>query len=234
MDEVGVLAITESYRSAHHGLARSGSGGQLPHLVPEPQDLPGAGPPTARRLWGRCLNHRLPSAHRQEKIGGGMSTPADEIKAVTETARDLAYRQLDAQFQSSDNFDTKALGVLGFDGAAVAAILAAKDLFYHLSWTIPAVLLIISAVVALFSIQSVWWEDGPDPKTFYDRAAGRGVSLGSAAAANVDLISQLGGPHGAIAKNDKKLRGKSRLFVFAIWTTVVAGVASAILIGLSR
>jgi hypothetical protein len=163
-----------------------------------------------------------------------VSKPADEIKAVTQTARDLGYRQLDAQFQSSDNFDTKALGVLGFDGAAVAAILAAKDLFYPLSWTIPAVLLVISAMFALFSIQTIWWEDGPDPKKFYDKVAGRGVRLGSAAAANVDLVSQLGGPNGAIAKNDKKLRAKSRLFVLAIWTTVVAGVASAILIGLSR
>ncbi len=163
-----------------------------------------------------------------------MSTAADEIDAVTQTARDLAYRQLDAQFQASDNFDTKALGVLGFDGAAIAAILAAKDLFYQLSWTLPAALLVISAVLALFSVQSVWWEDGPDPKTFYDGEAAKGARLGSAATANVDLVSQLGGPKGAIAKNDKKLRRKSRLFVLAIWTTVVSGIASAILIGLSR
>ncbi|HVC78092.1 MAG TPA: hypothetical protein VND96_16395 [Candidatus Micrarchaeaceae archaeon] len=169
-----------------------------------------------------------------EKIANGMSTTDDEIRAVTETARDLAYRQLDAQFQASDNFDTKALGVLAFDGAAVAAILAAKDLFFQLSWTLPATLLVISAVVALFSVQSVWWEDGPDPKAFYDKEAAKRAGVGSAAIANVDLVSQLGGPKGAIAKNDKKLRRKSRLFVLAIWTTVVAGVASAILIGLSR
>src|SRR5437879_2637692 len=105
-----------------------------------------------------------------------MSTPADELKAITETARDLAYRQIDAQLQASDNFDAKALGVLGFDGAALAAILAAKDLYVGPTWTIAGILIVISAAFAALTMQSFRWDVGPDPRRFYDHATGAGVS----------------------------------------------------------
>src|SRR2546422_8766201 len=108
---------------------------------------------------------------------------ADDLNAIAETARDLAYRQLDAQFQSSDNFDTKALAVLAFDGAAIAAILAATGLFYERSWLIPITLLVLGGVFALISVQRLSWDDGPDPRTFYDKATRSGVGVGSAAAA---------------------------------------------------
>lgn len=161
-----------------------------------------------------------------------MSTPADEVRAITETLRDLGYRQVDAQFQSSDNFDTKSVGVLGFDGAALAALLTAQSLFYSWSWTIPASLVVLSALTALLSIQSQSWEDGPDPRAFYDEIDRKRIA--SSTAVNVDLISQFGGPEGAIARNDRRLRTKSRRLLAAIWLTVLAGAVSAILIGLSR
>jgi hypothetical protein len=162
-----------------------------------------------------------------------MAAPQDEVDAITSTARDLAYRQLDAQFQASNNFDAKSLGVLAFDGAALAVIVAARDLFYGWSWAIPAGLLVLSVLSALISIQTLSWRDGPDPRKFYDESTQHGVTAGGSAAANVALVSQLGGPKGDIAKNDRKLLWKSRSFVFAIWTTVVAGATSAGLIGLS-
>jgi hypothetical protein len=158
----------------------------------------------------------------------------DDLKAITESARDLAYRQLDAQFSSSDNFDTKALGVLAFDGAALGAILAARDVFFERSWLIPAVLLLLSGVFALVSVQRLSWDDGPDPRAFYDDEKGAGLALGSAARADVDLISEFGGPKGSIAKNDKSLRRKSGQFQLALWTTVIAGVTTVMLIAVAK
>jgi hypothetical protein len=158
---------------------------------------------------------------------------ANDLQTITEVARDLAYRQLDSQFQASDNFDAKAIGVLGFDGAALAAILAGKDLF-HKWWGIPAVVVMISAVFAILTIRSFRsWDKGPDAGEFYEAAIKGGTSEGSAAKANVDLLSELVGPDGSIAKNKMKLDQKSRFFLLALGAAVMAGATSAILIGLT-
>jgi hypothetical protein len=170
-------------------------------------------------------------AHNLGK-GADMALSAHDLQAITEAARDLAYRQIDVQLQASDNFDVKALGVLAFDGVALAAILAAKDLFYAWSWAIPSALIVIAAVLSLIAIQSRGWDDGPDPRDFYDKATSSGATDGSASAANVELISELGGPRGSIANNDRHLRRKSGVFTLALWVTVEAGLTSAILVAI--
>ena len=74
-----------------------------------------------------------------------------ERLATSRVARDLAYRQLDAQLRAFDSFDFKAAGLLGLDGAGLAAILAAKDTFGG-GWWYPALGVLVSAVFALFGI----------------------------------------------------------------------------------
>jgi hypothetical protein len=49
----------------------------------------------------------------------------------------LARGQLDAQSAAGDNIDLNAMGLLGFDGALVAANLAAKDLLRDHPWWLP-------------------------------------------------------------------------------------------------
>jgi hypothetical protein len=83
------------------------------------------------------------------------------------------------------------------------------------------------------AVQRLTWDDGPDPRKFYDRNSGA-VVVGSAAAANVDLVSELGGSKGSIAKNDNNLRRKSGQFQLALWTTVVAGITTAFLITVAK
>lgn len=100
-----------------------------------------------------------------------MTGPDDEVKAISETARDLALRQLDQQFQASDNLDTKALGVLGLDVAALAAILAgAKDVFQGRNWGYPAALILLSAALAMIAISTRRWSYGPKVAAFYGKA----------------------------------------------------------------
>jgi hypothetical protein len=161
-----------------------------------------------------------------------MSSPGDDLKAVTEAARDLAYRQIDAQLQASDNQDAKALGVIAFDGAALAAVLLAKDLFVGSSWAVTGLLVLISALFAALSMQSFRWDMGPDPRGFYDSATAAGVTVGSAAKANVDLVSEFGGPTGSIAKNESFLARKGWRLAVSLVALIAAGIASAILVSL--
>jgi hypothetical protein len=159
--------------------------------------------------------------------------PESELDSIAQMARDLAYRQLDQQLKSSDNFDAKALGVLGFDGAALAAILAARVLFDG-RWPIAALLVVISSGLAILATRRSRWDLGPDPRKFYDDATKNGVGPGSAARANVEVISEFGGPLGLISRNEAILHRKSWLLLWALAATVFAGVVSAILLAIPR
>jgi hypothetical protein len=159
-----------------------------------------------------------------------MPTP-DEITAITETARDLALRQLDQQFQASDNLDTKALGVLGLDIAALAAILAtSRDVFHGRAWGYPAALILFSAIFAMIAMWPRRWSYGPKVGAFYNTAT-HDLSKINAAQANTDLISELVDEQkGPLAKADARLRGKARYFKTAVVLIVIAGFLSAIIL----
>jgi hypothetical protein len=135
----------------------------------------------------------------------------------------LAYRQLDAQVSSSDNYDTKAAGVLGFDGAALAAVLVVKDAF-HGGWWIPALAIVVSIAYAFVAIQSGNYDFGPTVKSFYDK-----VRQSNAVEANVVLIAEM---DGAIQANQSALRAKAHYFLGSLVATTVAAITSAILLWL--
>jgi hypothetical protein len=154
-----------------------------------------------------------------------------QVLAVTETARDLALRQLDQQFQASDNLDTKAVAVLGLDVAALAAILAgSKDVFQSRPWGYPAALILVSALLAMISISTRQWSYGPKVAAFYSEAT-KDPERVNAAQANVDLISELVDERdGSLAKAEDTLRWKSRFFQVAMGLIVIAGAVSAIIL----
>jgi hypothetical protein len=160
-----------------------------------------------------------------------MATPAEELRAITETARDLALRQLDQQFEASDNLDTKALGVLGLDVVALAAILAgAKDVFQGRGWGYPAALILLSALLAMIAIWTRRWSYGPKVAAFYNKATHDPNKL-SSAQANADLISELVDEKiGPLAKAEATLRWKARFFQAAMGLVVIAGLLSAIIL----
>jgi len=157
---------------------------------------------------------------------------ADEIRAITEVARDLALRQLDQQFQASDNLDTKALGVLGLDIATLAAILAAsKDVFQGRAWWLPAGAILISGVTAVVAIATRRSDYGPEVGAFYRKATAGDVNRISAAEANADLISELiDEKKGSLANGRRNLKWKAGFFMAAMGLTVVAGLLSAIIL----
>jgi hypothetical protein len=160
-----------------------------------------------------------------------VATPADEIRAVTEIARDVALRQLDHAFQASDNLDTKAVGVLTLDIAALAAILAGiKDVFTGRAWEYPAGLVLLSAILTMAAIATRRWSYGPDVGAFC-AVETADVSKIRAATANADLISELiDKKKGAIAKAEGRLKWKAGFFMAAMGLVVVAGLVSAIIL----
>jgi len=135
----------------------------------------------------------------------------------------LAYRQLDAQISSSDNYDTKAAGVLGFDGAALAAILAVKDAFRG-GWWIPALAIMVSIACAFVAIQRGDYDFGPTVSSFYSK-----VRHSNAVEANVVLIAEM---DSAIKANQGALAAKANYFLGSLVATTAAAIASAILLWL--
>jgi hypothetical protein len=143
----------------------------------------------------------------------------DDITAITEVTRDLAYRQLDAQLQSSGSYDSKTIGVIAFDVAGLAAVLAVKDAFGGLWWLL-VIGLLIASVAGLFALWSRQFDVGPDPGTFYENTKAE-----SYAAANIALVTELSG---SLQANDRALRWKSIAFLVALALTIVTAAAAAV------
>ena len=135
--------------------------------------------------------------------------PDGDLYSIADTARDLALRQLDWKLQAANNLDSKALGVLGLDVAAVAAILVGKDAVFHGNWQAPAFLILFSAFFAMAAIWSRKWSYGPKVGEVYNSATADSSTV-SATKAHEDLISELiDKKTGALAVSERALRWKS-------------------------
>ena len=154
-----------------------------------------------------------------------LAPSSQDLTAVTEMTRDLAYRQLDAQLQASDNYDTKTGGLLAFDGAAIAAILALKDAF-HGWWGIPAAGILLSAVLAGLALWNRAYDTGPEVAAFYER-----VSLLTAAEANIKLVTEL---DASLQSNDRTVRNKAGFFLGSLGASVLTAAVTAVLLWLLR
>jgi hypothetical protein len=144
---------------------------------------------------------------------------SDDVAAITEVTRDLAYRQLDAQFQSSGGYDSRAIGVIAFDVAGIAAVLAAKDAFGGL-WLVLVAGLLIASVAGLAALWSRQFDVGPDPGSFYEN-----TKTHTLAEANIALVSEL---TGSLQANDRALRWKATAFLAALALTVVTAAVAAV------
>ena len=156
-----------------------------------------------------------------------MAEETSDLAAIAKTTLDLSCRQLDAQLQSGDNFDTKTIGVLGFDGVALAAVLAAKDSL-HGWWVVTAAGIAISALISAYALRGVNWKLGPYPGEFYAEVTANGAGPGSATAANLRLISET---NAALQHNDRLLKRKSSSLLLAISALVVTAIVTSVLVG---
>jgi disulfide bond formation protein DsbB len=135
----------------------------------------------------------------------------------------LARGQLNAQSAAGDNIDLKAMGLLGFDGALLAANLAARDLLNGHPWWLPLPGLAISIVLCLAVSREYQHDAGPDPAAFYASFGGQTPPV-ALAQLLVDLRA-------ACERNAPRLALKRRLLGAALAAVLVAAAIAGIVWG---
>ena len=103
-----------------------------------------------------------------ERVGasGSAANESDE-QAILDMLVPRAQARIDGQLRDGDALDTKALGVLGVDTAAVALLVAVRDSLNAL-WWIPTGALGVTGVLLLAAIWPRTFDLGPDPRKFYE------------------------------------------------------------------
>lgn len=85
--------------------------------------------------------------------------------------RSLGERQLQIQFTLSSMYDTQAVGILGLNGALLAAAIAAKDFLGHL-WWLALIGLAASSVSCIAALRRGGSDGvGPEIDTLFGEAA---------------------------------------------------------------
>lgn len=131
----------------------------------------------------------------------------------------LARDQLALQSAAADNIDLKAMGLLGFDGALIAANVAAKGVIHRL-WWVPLPGLAISIVLCLAVAVRYSFLEGPSPEAFYAAYGGQ-----SPAVALVQLLADLGE---AYRRNQHPLTRKRQLLTCGLTVLLLTFVAAAV------
>jgi hypothetical protein len=99
-----------------------------------------------------------------------------DLSAILDATLGLSQTQLLAQISDETSLDGRTMGVLGFNGALVAADIAAKGLLGGWWWTPLPFVLIATALCA----RSVFAKDtflGPEALTFFEAYGGQSSKL---------------------------------------------------------
>lgn len=106
------------------------------------------------------------------KPEGAGAEPSDgDEQAILDMLVPRAQARIDGQLLDSDALDTKALGVLGVDAAAVALMVAVGSDLASL-WWIPAAALGLAGILLLAAVWPRTFDLGPDTRQFYETMGG--------------------------------------------------------------
>ena len=153
-----------------------------------------------------------------ECVGASESAAHEsDEQAILDMLVPRAQARIDGQLRDGDALDTKALGVLGVDTAAVALLVAVRDSLNAL-WWIPTGALGVTGVLLLAAIWPRTFDLGPDPRKFYEA-----MGASTRVTATRQMLSEL---LEAVDENDRQLPGKSRLFKIGFALLVVALLGS--------
>jgi hypothetical protein len=95
----------------------------------------------------------------------GWDDPEDEQFALVELLIPAAHSRLERTFRDSDALDTKALGTLALDAAAVALLISTHNAINHL-WWIPTVGLLTAGGLLVATIWPRRFDAGPSFGSF--------------------------------------------------------------------
>jgi hypothetical protein len=142
---------------------------------------------------------------------------------MLEALIDLAQAQLAALFTRSGNLDMQALGLVGFDGALAAAVVAAQQVLgYH--WWVPLPGLGVSALAGASVMAVTRFDLGPAPSDFYERNRSKPEADGLAQLL-ADLLA-------AQRHSAEPLRMKTRRLLIALGLLLATVIYSALCIAL--
>jgi hypothetical protein len=136
------------------------------------------------------------------------------------TALEIAQTQLLAQIADENSLDGRTTGVLAFNGALLAADVAARGLLGGWWWT-TLVALGSPILLCLRSILADEADLGPPPSTFYS-----GYGSMSSVSAKEQLLADFSG---AFERNAKRIKRKTQRLRWTLGTLVV-GMTVAVLI----
>lgn len=153
------------------------------------------------------------------KGGNGLFPEGQSVEPIEQATLQLAIAQIAAQGAAADNMDLRAMGLLGFDGALIAAAVALKDTLHHL-WWLPLPGLGVSIFMCL--VVGRWYdlEAGPRALEFYSEFGGQ-TSTQALAQLIVDLDA-------SFRANLRVLGGKRTWFARALSTLLLTGIAIAV------
>jgi hypothetical protein len=145
-------------------------------------------------------------------------------QAVLDLVLPRAQARIDSQLGDSTALDSKALGVLGIDAAAIALMVAARDEFSGW-WALPAFALGAAGVLLLAAVWPRELDAGPDPRSFYEAMA-TGTRLEATRKMLAELLA-------AAEANRGRVTGKRRLFKagFALLVVALLGALAVALAG---
>jgi hypothetical protein len=145
-------------------------------------------------------------------------------QAVLDLVLPRAQARIDSQLGDSTALDSKALGVLGIDAAAIALMVAARDEFSGW-WALPAFALGAAGVLLLAAVWPRELDAGPDPRSFYEAMA-TGTRLEATRKMLAELLA-------AAEANRGRVTGKRRLFKagFALLVAALLGALAVALAG---
>lgn len=154
-----------------------------------------------------------------------VTTRVDESSddELLDAALVLAQTQLLAQIADETSLDSRTMGILAFNGALLAADVAARGLL-GTWWWMPLLALSLPTLMCLRSVLAKETDLGPLAITFYASYGGQ-PSL----AAREQLLADLGG---AFEENASRVKSKTKRLRWTLGILVVGLIVAALMITL--
>lgn len=145
--------------------------------------------------------------------------------SILDATLDVAGTQLLGQIADETSLDGRTMGILGFNGALLAADIAAKDILGTLWWA-PIPVVVVSAFFCLLSTFSPDTDLGPQALRFYETYGGSAAPV-----AQLQLLADL---DTAFRHNADRVKTKRNRLRRALGTLVVGLAVAAVLLVVER